>query len=202
LIARIGRLGSALHRMGVGQGSTVAVLDWDSHRYLESYFAIPMLGATLMKANIRLSPEQLAYTLDHSGAETVFLNVDFIPVIKEIRDKLPSVKRFICLTDDGAAPPTLEWAAEYEEMLATGDPAHEFPEFDENTRATLFYTTGTTGLPKGVYFSHRQLVLHCLTVLASWMAARASVTPKQHERHLHLVAQEPQRIQNHALVAV
>ncbi|MCC8961384.1 fatty acid--CoA ligase [Bradyrhizobium sp. Pear76] len=167
LVARIGRLGSALHRMGVGHGSTVAVLDWDSHRYLESYFGIPMLGATLMKANIRLSPEQLVYTLEHSGAETVLLNIDFIPLIKEIRGRLRRVKRFICLTDDGIAPATLEWAAEYEEMLAAGDPAYEFPEFDENTRATLFYTTGTTGLPKGVYFSHRQLVLHCLTVLAS-----------------------------------
>jgi fatty-acyl-CoA synthase len=167
LIERIGRLGSALHRMGVGRGSTVAVLDWDTHRYLEAYFAIPMLGATLMKANIRLSPEQLAYTLDHSGAETVLLNVDFIPVIEEIREKLPHVKRFICLTDEGALPAGINWTDEYESMLAKGDPVHEFPEFDENTRATLFYTTGTTGLPKGVYFSHRQLVLHCLTVLAS-----------------------------------
>ena len=126
-----------------------------------------MLGATLMKANIRLSPEQLAYTLDHSGAETIFLNVDFIPVIQEIRASLPKVKRFICLIDDGAPPAGIDWTDEYESLLAKGDPAHEFPEFDENTRATLFYTTGTTGLPKGVYFSHRQLVLHCLTVLAS-----------------------------------
>lgn len=167
LVDRIGRLGSALSRLGVGPRSTVAVLDWDSHRYLESYFAIPMLGATLMKANIRLSPEQLAYTLDHSEAETVLLNVDFMPVIDEIRDKLPRVKRFVCLADDGNVPPGLDWTGEYEALLAGSDPAHEFPEFDENTRATLFYTTGTTGLPKGVYFSHRQLVLHCLTVLAT-----------------------------------
>ena len=167
LIERIGRLGSALTRLGVGQGSTVAVLDWDSHRYLEAYFAVPMLGATLMKTNIRLSPEQIAYTLDHSEAETVLINVDFLPLIQEIRAQLPRVKRFICLTDDGVVPAGLDWAGEYEALLAAADPGHEFPEFDENTRATLFYTTGTTGLPKGVYFSHRQLVLHCLTVLAS-----------------------------------
>ena len=167
LIERIHRLGSALHRMGVGQGSTVAMLDWDSHRYLESYFAIPMLGSTLMKANIRLSPEQLAYTLDHSGAEVVLLNADFIPVIQEIRDRLPRVKHFICITDKDEVPAAMRWAGEYEAMLTGGDPQHEFLEFDENTRATLFYTTGTTGLPKGVHFSHRQLVLHCLTVLAT-----------------------------------
>lgn len=167
LIERIGRLGSALTRLGVAQGSIVAVLDWDSHRYLEAYFAVPMLGATLMKTNIRLSPEQIAYTLDHAEAETVLLNVDFLPLIQEIKAQLPRVKRFICLVDEGPVPAGLDWAGEYEALLAAGDPAHEFPDFDENTRATLFYTTGTTGLPKGVYFSHRQLVLHCLTVLAS-----------------------------------
>ncbi len=167
LIERIGRLGSALSRLGVGPGSTVAVLDWDSHRYLEAYFAVPMLGATLMKTNIRLSPEQIAYTVDHSEAQTVLLNVDFLPLMQEIKDKLPRVERVICLTDNGEVPRGLDWAGEYEALLAAGDPAHEFPDFDENTRATLFYTTGTTGLPKGVFFSHRQLVLHCLTVLAT-----------------------------------
>ncbi len=167
LIGRIGRLGSALAALGVGHGDTVAVLDWDSHRYLECYFAIPMLGATLMKTNVRLSAEQIAYTVDHSEAETVLLNAEFLPVIEEIRARLPRVKRFICLSDDGQVPPGLAWHGEYEELLAGGDPAHEFPEFDENTRATLYYTTGTTGLPKGVHFSHRQLVLHCLTVLAT-----------------------------------
>jgi fatty-acyl-CoA synthase len=167
LVERIARLGSALQRLGVGPGSTVSVLDWDSHRYLECYFAIPMLGATLMKTNIRLSPEQIAYTVDHSEAETLLVNVDFMPLVSEIRAQLPHVKRIICLTDDGPVPPGLDWAGEYEALLAAGDPAHAFLDFDENTRATLYYTTGTTGLPKGVSFSHRQLVLHSLTVLAT-----------------------------------
>lgn len=167
LVERVSRLGSALSRLGVGEGSTVAVLDWDSHRYLEAYFAVPMLGATLMKTNIRLSPEQVAYTLDHSEADTLLLNVDFVPLIQQIRALLPRVKRFICLTDGGQIPAGLEWAGEYEALLAAADPGHEFPDFDENTRATLFYTTGTTGQPKGVYFSHRQIVLHSLVVLAT-----------------------------------
>lgn len=167
LVERVSRLGSALSRLGVGEGSTVAVLDWDSHRYLEAYFAVPMLGATLMKTNIRLSPEQVAYTLDHSEADTLLLNVDFVPLIQQIRALLPRVKRFICLTDGGQIPASLEWAGEYEALLAAADPGYEFPDFDENTRATLFYTTGTTGQPKGVYFSHRQIVLHSLVVLAT-----------------------------------
>ncbi|CAB3773328.1 long-chain fatty acid--CoA ligase [Burkholderia sp. MSh2] len=167
LVQRIGRLGSALSRLGIGEGDTVAVLDWDSHRYLEAYFAVPMLGATLMTANIRLTPAQVAYTVDHSEAETVLLHVDFVPLIQEIRAQLPHVKRFICLSEDGQIPVGLDWAGEYEALLGAADPAFVFPEFDENTRATLFYTTGTTGMPKGVYFSHRQIVLHSLAVLAT-----------------------------------
>lgn len=167
LVGRIHRLGSALHRMGIGMGGTVAVLDWDTHRYLESYFAVPMLGATLMTVNVRLSPDQVAYVIDHSGAETLFVHNDFVPLIQQIRAQLPRVKRFVCLCDDGAPVAGLGWDAEYEALVAGAEGAFEFPEFDENTRATLYYTTGTTGAPKGVYFSHRQLVLHCLTVLST-----------------------------------
>ncbi|MFT3815371.1 MAG: fatty acid--CoA ligase [Acidovorax sp.] len=174
LIERIARLGSALTRLGVRHGDTVAVLDWDTHRYLEAYFAVPMLGATLMKTNVRLSPEQVAYTVDHSEAETVLLNAEFLPLIQEIRAQLPRVKRFICLTDDGAVPAGFDWAGEYESLLAAADPRHEFPDFDENTRATLFYTTGTTGNPKGVYFSHRQLVLHSFMAMALMGQAAAN----------------------------
>lgn len=167
LIKRISRLGSGLQSLGVKSGDTVAVLDWDTHRYLECYFAIPMLGATLMKTNIRLSPEQISYTLEHSGAETLLVNVDFVPLIQQIRSQLTHVKRIICLSEDGVMPAGIEWATEYESLLETGNPEHEFPDFHEDTRATLYYTTGTTGAPKGVFFSHRQLVLHALTVLAS-----------------------------------
>jgi fatty-acyl-CoA synthase len=167
LVERISRLASALASRGVQAGSTVAVLDWDTHRYLECYFAVPMLGATLMKTNIRLSPEHIAYTLDHSGAETLLVHVDFLPLLLQIRVQLPRVRRVICLTDDGRVPEGFEWDGEYEALLAGGDPAHAFADFDENTRATLYYTTGTTGAPKGVFFSHRQLVLHSLTVLAT-----------------------------------
>jgi fatty-acyl-CoA synthase len=171
LVERVGQLGSALSKLGVGPGSTVGVLDWDTHRYLESYFAVPMLGATLMMANVRLSPEQIAYTLEHSQAETLLVNVDFLSIVQQAMPRLSRVKHIICLSDDGAAPTGLAWTGEYEALIAAGNAAHAFPEFDENTRATLYYTTGTTGAPKGVFFSHRQIVLHCLTVLATMSQA-------------------------------
>lgn len=160
---RINRLGHALTRLGVQGGSTVAVMDWDSHRYLECFFAIPMLGAVLQMVNVRLSPEQILYTLNHAGAEVILVNRDFLPLLEELRPKLTEVKTFVLLSDEDMVVPD-GFAGEYESLLDSCPDQFDFPDFDENTRATTFYTTGTTGLPKGVYFSHRQLVLHTLAV--------------------------------------
>ena len=162
---RVGRLGSALTRLGVAPGQTVAVMDWDSHRYLECFFAIPMLGCVLQTVNIRLSPEQILYTLNHAGADVILCNSEFLPLLAGLLPQLTTAKTFICIDDDGNIPAGIAWAGEYEALLAAADPAHEFPDFDENTQATTFYTTGTTGLPKGVYYSHRQIVLHTLASL-------------------------------------
>ncbi len=164
---RIGRLASAFTQLGVEPGDTVAVMDWDSHRYLECFFAVPMMGAVLQTVNVRLSPEQILYTLNHAGAKIVLVNSDFLACLDQIKDKLETVRKFVLITDGPeAVESTIGFVSEYERLLASGNPDHEFPEFDENTRATTFYTTGTTGLPKGVYFSHRQLVLHTLALLA------------------------------------
>ena len=168
---RIGRLASGLAGLGVKPGDTVAVMDWDSHRYLECYFAIPMMGAVLEMINIRLSPEQILYTLNHAKADVILCLTDFLPILDAIKDNLETVKTFVLLRDEGGAaehPRSLmTFAAEYENLLARSAEDFDFPDFDENTRATTFYTTGTTGNPKGVYFSHRQLVLHTLAVLGS-----------------------------------
>ncbi|HSG22930.1 MAG TPA: long-chain-fatty-acid--CoA ligase, partial [Azonexus sp.] len=165
---RIGRLANALTHQGVMPGCTVAVMDWDSHRYLECFFAVPMMGAVLQTVNIRLSPEQVLYTLNHAKADVVLVNVEFIPMLAIIKDQLETVKTFILISDDGSdlASFKVPYAGEYEALLAAESADYTFPDFDENTRATTFYTTGTTGLPKGVYFSHRQLVLHTLAVTA------------------------------------
>ena len=165
---RVARLAAALLAQGVKPGDTVAVMDYDSHRYLECYFAIPMIGAVLHTINIRLSPEQMVYTIGHAEDDVILVNADFLPLLEQIRGRLETVEKFILLTDGGEAPATtLPMAGEYEALLAGAQPLQDFPDFDENTRATTFYTTGTTGLPKGVYFSHRQLVLHTLAGLAA-----------------------------------
>ena len=149
-------------------GDTVAVMDWDSHRYLECYFAVPMMGAVLEMINIRLSPGQILYTLNHAGANVILCHTDFLPVLDSISDRLETAKTFVLLSDEGERPQSsLALAAAYEELVAGSAEDFDFPDFDENTRATTFYTTGTTGNPKGVYFSHRQLVLHTLAVLGS-----------------------------------
>ncbi|EGO94238.1 MULTISPECIES: fatty acid--CoA ligase [unclassified Acidiphilium] len=162
--ARVHRFGGVLRDLGAGMGTRVAFMDWDSHRYLEAYFAVPMAGAVLMMVNIRLSPEQIAYTIDHSGAEILFVHADFLPVLAAIRERLPKLRQVVLMRDDDIAVPE-GFAGEYESLLAATAPLDAFPEFDEDTLATTFYTTGTTGLPKGVMFTHRQLVLHTLMVL-------------------------------------
>jgi fatty-acyl-CoA synthase len=174
---RIQRLGNALSRHGADIGKTVAVMDWDSHRYLECFFAVPMLGAVLQTVNIRLSPDQILYTINHAGADVLLVNREFLPVLEQIRSELTTVKTFILLSDEEAPLPD-GFVAEYEALLAASSAEFTFPDFDENTRATTFYTTGTTGLPKGVYFSHRQLVLHTLAVTAA-----LGIAPEQGRFH-------------------
>ena len=165
LFERIDRLGSALNKLGVKQGDTVAVFDYDSHRYLESFFAVPMLGAVLFMVNWRLSPDQIEYTMNHAQADVVLINADFLPLLASIRDRLETVKKIVVLKDTDEMPqPALSIDAEYEQMLKEASPNYDFPDLDENTKATTFYTTGTTGLPKGVFFTHRQLVLHTMSV--------------------------------------
>src|SRR5215468_6725439 len=103
---RIGRLAGALTRLGVEPGDTVAVMDWDSHRYLECYFAVPMMRAVLQTVNIRLSPEQILYTLNHARPTIVLVHTDFLPLLEEIKHRIESVKTYVLLADGPAAPTT------------------------------------------------------------------------------------------------
>ncbi len=162
---RVARLGNVLSQLGLGPGSTIAVMDWDSHRYLESFFAIPMLGATMHTINVRLSPEQVLFTINHAEDDAILVHEDFLPLLLPLLPRMTRPARLILLADRPCALPE-GFAGEYETLLQAGDAAHTFPELAETTRATLFYTTGTTGDPKGVTYSHRQLVLHSLGVTA------------------------------------
>ncbi|TCP74020.1 fatty-acyl-CoA synthase [Pseudomonas putida] len=167
---RVRRLANVLRAAGVQAGDTVALLDWDSHRSLECFFAVPMIGAVLHTVNIRLSPEQVAYTMNHAGDDLVLVHDDFVPLLEQLRGQLGTVKGYLQLTDGEAAATSLPVLGEYEALLDAASPEAEFEDFDEQSVATLFYTTGTTGNPKGVYFSHRQLVLHTLNQLGTFAA--------------------------------
>jgi fatty-acyl-CoA synthase len=162
---RVCRLANVLTAAGVKAGDTVAVMDWDSHRYLECMFAIPMIGAVIHTINVRLSPEQILYTMNHAEDKFVLVNSEFVGLYQAIAGHLTTVEKTLLLTDlpeKTAELPNL--LGEYETLLAQASNQYEFEDFDENSVATTFYTTGTTGNPKGVYFSHRQLVLHTMGV--------------------------------------
>ena len=157
---RVLRLASALKRLGVQKGTKVGVIEWDSHRYLEMYFAIPGIGAVLHTINPNLAPENVIYTIEHPEDEVLVFHEDFLPLVEQVRSRVPSIRKYIVITDNEEKPDIKGVDAEYEELLSDSSPLDQLPDLDENTQATLSYTTGTTGRPKGVYFTHRQMVLH------------------------------------------
>jgi fatty-acyl-CoA synthase len=142
---RIGRLGSALADLGLGVGSTVAVMDWDTPRYLECFFAIPMIGATLHTVNIRLSPEQILFTINHAEDDAIFCHEDFLTILLPLLPRLMRPVTLVLLTDRSDAPQPEGFVGEYEALLGAQPSAFAFRNLPEETRATLFYTTGTTG---------------------------------------------------------
>jgi fatty-acyl-CoA synthase len=163
---RIARLAGVLVSNQLGTGQTVAVMDWDTPRYLECFFAIPMVGATLHTVNIRLSPEQILYTINHAEDDAILCHEDFLPILMPLLPRITRPLTLILLADRADAPVPEEFIGEYEALLAQQSAHFDFSNLPEDTRATLFYTTGTTGDPKGVSYSHRQLVLHTLALAA------------------------------------
>ena len=166
---RVRKLANVLTNLGVAPGDVVAVLEYDSPRYLELFFAVPMIGAVLHTVNYRLSPEQVLYTMNHAEDKIVFTNTDFLPLMKGIKDKLKVSVPCILMTDKEELPEDeMTISGEYEELLRGASDIYDFPDFDENSVATMFYTTGTTGNPKAVYFTHRQLVLHSMAEMITF----------------------------------
>lgn len=159
---RTRRLMCALDELGINRGDRVGTLAWNHHRHLEIYFAAPGIGAVLHTINIRLSPEHIIHIINHAEDKILFIDEDILPLIEQIKDHLPKVEAFVVMTDKAELPDSnLHPFYSYEELIHAGDPTYPFiTDIDENEPAGLCYTSATTGLPKGVVYSHRGIVLH------------------------------------------
>jgi fatty-acyl-CoA synthase len=162
LAGRVNRLANALSALGVGVGDRVGTFAWNNYRHLEAYFAAPTMGAVLHTINIRLTPDDIVYIINHAGDKVLLIDPDLAPIIQALAPGLESVEHFIIMTDDPAFATDLPSAHNYEELLARASDRYTPVELDENSPAGLCYTSATTGRPKGVMYSHRGLFLHSM----------------------------------------
>jgi fatty-acyl-CoA synthase len=159
---RVDRLAGALTTLGVRRGDRVGTFAWNTHRHFEAYFAVPCMGAVLHTVNIRLFPEHLAYVINHAGDTVLLVDASLLPVLAKIRAQLTTVKHVVVMGDGPL--PAGDGLLDYEALLAEAPERFDWPELDEDEAAALCYTSGTTGNPKGVLYSHRALVLHTLGI--------------------------------------
>ncbi|MEO8717438.1 MAG: 3-(methylthio)propionyl-CoA ligase [Burkholderiales bacterium] len=164
--ARARRLAKVLQALGVKAGDRVGTLAWNGYRHYELYYAISGIGAVINTINPRLFPEQLLYISNHAENQALFFDLTFLPLVEKLAPQLKSVKHFVLMTDRAHMPARSSAGGSipnllcYEELMAKQDERFEWPSFDERTAAALCYTSGTTGNPKGVLYSHRSTVLH------------------------------------------
>ena len=159
------RVAKRLRKDGIKLGDRVGTLAWNTWRHLETWYGITGLGAVYHTVNPRLFPEQIAWIVNHAADRVIFVDLTFVPILEAIADKLPTIERYVVLTDAAHMPQTkLRNAVAYEDWIAEVDEDFKWEEFDENTAAGLCYTSGTTGDPKGVLYSHRSNVLHSLAL--------------------------------------
>jgi fatty-acyl-CoA synthase len=165
---RARKLAKALTAMGVKPGDRVATLAWNTHRHLELYFAVSGLGAVLHTVNPRLFPEQVEYIVNHAEDSVLFFDLTFAPLVSQLAAKMGTVKNFVAMTDKAHLPAEpIPGVRDYESLVAAQDDRLNWPLFDENTASSLCYTSGTTGNPKGVLYSHRSTLLHSFCACAT-----------------------------------
>jgi acyl-CoA synthetase (AMP-forming)/AMP-acid ligase II len=160
VVERVERLAGALSELGVGQGDRVATFAWNTREHLEVYFAAPCMGAVLHTLNVRLFADQLTYIVNHAEDRVIVVEDSLVPVLAKLAPTFEAVEHYVVIGDDHDGE--LPNAKSYEELLAAQSGAYDFPTLDDRQAAGLCYTSGTTGNPKGVLYSHRSNVLHAL----------------------------------------
>ncbi len=161
VVARAKRLANALDALSASRGDRIATLAWNGHRHLEVYYGVTGSGRVLHTVNPRLFPDQLQYIMHHAEDAFVFFDPIFAPLVEDLAPRLPLVRGWVALCERERLPKTkLDGLLSFEDLLASASPDYEWPLFDENTASTLCYTSGTTGNPKGVMYSHRSTLLH------------------------------------------
>ena len=169
------KLANALDKLGLKQGDVVGTLAWNTFRHFELYFGVSGIGCVVNTINPRLFPEQLTYIINHAENKYLFVDLSFIGLVESINQSLETVKGIIVLTDKEHMPETtLQNVMCYEELIADESEEYHWPDFDENTASSLCYTSGTTGNPKGVLYSHRSTILHTWIVSAGNVAKISS----------------------------
>ena len=164
------KLANALGKLGLQQGDVVGTLAWNTFRHFELYFGVSGIGCVVNTVNPRLFPEQLTYIINHAANKYLFVDLTFVPLVESISDSLEGIKGIIVLTDKEHMPETeLKNVICYEELIADEPTEYDWPVFDENTASSLCYTSGTTGNPKGVLYSHRSTLLH------TWIVSSGNV---------------------------
>ena len=171
IAARAERLAAALRRLGIQHGDRVGTFQWNTQEHLEAYLAVPTMGAVLHTLNIRLFPEQLTYVVNHAEDRVVLVDDSLVPLLAKVAPDLKTVERYV-VVGDGDASPLTEAASgaevlRYDELIAAESPGFDWPDVDEHAAAAMCYTSGTTGNPKGVVYSHRSTVLHSMGVNAA-----------------------------------